>query len=395
MPSRRFHHKRRHGCTNCKGRRSRCGEERPSCQNCIRLETRCSYLDSDQQGAASLASSVSPDRPIIEPRIAFGVSDDQEVELVHHYVNTACFTTTDDTELFPTWQVTIPQMALSSPYLKHGLLALSAMHIRLTSSPHRQPFHAALARRHLSKALESYIPNLQTNTEQTCSALFSFSAILPSLSYSFLQSEDTHLQGQDFIGQFVRVCQFLLGARAVATEARQWINHSVVSPMVTLKSLQNVLPRVADSPRKALESLLDQIRVRNQHLNPLNAHDSGMETDIMMSETRRNKIYEKSAELLSNAFPSIDGQSPRLGVVLGWPVFVDQEFFQLLRHNDPMALIILAYYGAALQSCSGFWWLQDVGARLVRSVAIVVDSNTRQLALWPLVETSQTQAPPP
>lgn len=43
--SRRTHKNSRDGCPNCKSKRIKCSEDLPSCQNCIKKEYRCGYLD--------------------------------------------------------------------------------------------------------------------------------------------------------------------------------------------------------------------------------------------------------------------------------------------------------------------------------------------------------------
>ena len=385
MPSRRFHQKRRHGCANCKRRKTRCGEERPSCQNCIRLSSRCSFRDSDQQEGSVIQCTLnpSPKRIGMQTQFSTGNVEPQHAELMTHYFSTACFTATDEAQLWTVWQTTIPTLALSSSYLNHALLAFSAMNMRLTSSPCRQPFFTALARQHLSQALCSYIPQLGRNTEQSCPALFAFSAILPAVSFSLLQSDECHLEGEDYIKQFIKIRNFLVGATLVAKNAKQWIRSSCVSPLLALRSLENVLPHVADNPRVALQALLEQIRLYDSKTQKPQTH-----IDPLSGETESGSVYESSVEVLSNTFPSINGQPPRLGAVLGWPVFVDQDFFRLLSQNDPIALVILAYYGAALHSLSNIWWLQNLGARLVKAVCQIVGSKSSSLFQWPLAQTS-------
>jgi len=228
------------------------------------------------------------------------------------------------------------------------------MHIRLTCSPDQRPFYASLERQHLSKALESYIPQLGTNTEESCPARFAFSSLLPALSYSFLQAVRTDLQGEDYIKQFTRIWHFLLGATAVVKGERRWINESILAPLVTLESIENVLPQV-DSPRTALRGFLHQIR-----LSGLSAAPGGQgehhrtQADALSSEARQRSLDEGRVEMLSNAFSTNTNQPPQLPAVIGWPVFIEGVFVQLLARKDPMALIILAYYGAALHTLSGF-----------------------------------------
>ena len=395
MPSRCFHHKRRHGCSNCKQRKIRCQEERPSCQNCIRLGGRCSFLDADhvERLATPPPAQQQPCADLGQTSLQFHLTPANlhhyDVELMIHYSTRTCLTVTDEVDLFPTWQSTIPALASSFPFLEHGLLALSAMHRRLTSLPHLRPLYTELARHHQGKALESYIPQLETITEESCPALFAFSSILPALSYSFLQSVESDLQGEDYVTRFVETWNFLMGATVVAKEAAAWIRQSILSPLLTLKSLENVLPCLSDEPHIALQGLVDQIAVDGWSSTPKGQDQNESPLAATQSvQLKQNDTYKSSIEMLSNAFHTKDGKPPRLGAVIGWPVFVDKDFLQLLKRRDPMALTILAHYGAALHSFNGFWWLQDLGVRLVQSVSQILGSDFSQHLRWPLAKVS-------
>ena len=287
---------------------------------------------------------------------------------------------TDETDHIATWQMTLPNMALSCFYLRHVLLSLSAMHVQLISTPSHRQTYITTARRHLAQALESYIPHMRVNTEESCASLFAFSNVLPALTCSFLQSMDTNMLGMEYVLQLIHTWKFLLGAAAVAREASSWIDHSVVSPLVSLKSLGNLLPQLADDPRAALQKVWD-----SQGLCEDQEHgDSTRQYQLSGSMCHRD-IYRTSVEMLSNAFPTRTGKLPSLAAVIGWPVFVGAQFITLLTHNEPMALVILAYYGRALQAFSGFWWLQDLGLRLIRAVAEILGPDNHPLLLqWPL-----------
>ena len=349
---------------------------------------RCSFLDDDhQQGRATRQlSSLSPECPTdAQSQSAFANFEDQDAALMTHYTTLVYLSTTDDLDSLETWRSTVPSLALSFPYLRHGLLALSAMHVRLTSPPNLQSFYLDLARQHLDQALESYIPQLAATTEQSCPALFAFSVLLPALSLSFLQSVDTDLQGTGYVAEFVQTWNFLLGATAVAREARPWIASSPVSPLMTLRDMDNVLPCVAEGPRMALEGLLEQSE--RYGLQPLLPGD-GQSAEAMPRTTSQGSVYNSSIELLSNAFPTNEGSPPQLAAVIAWPVFIDKEFFHLLGRGDPMALVILAYYGRALHGFSGFWWLQGLGSRLIQAVAQILGMGYYHLLQWPLQEVA-------
>lgn len=67
-PGRRSHTKSRKGCKTCKARHIRCDETTPHCNNCLKHEVRCDYLDtipvspqpSQQSHVPQLSTSTSP-----------------------------------------------------------------------------------------------------------------------------------------------------------------------------------------------------------------------------------------------------------------------------------------------------------------------------------------------
>ena len=269
------------------------------------------------------------------------------------------------------------------------------MHLRLTSYPSKKLLFAELAYQHQGEALKSYIPHLQMITEESCPALFAFSTILSALSYSFLQSEESNLQSEEYITRFLEIWNFLYGATVVAAQSKQWIRQSVLSPLVTLRGLENVLPHLDADPQVALRALLEHIKLHEISSKTENEIQSSPRTTAaLIQPMNKATLYESSILLLSNAFPTADGKPPQLGAVIGWPIFIGKEILELLRGKDSMALIVLAYYGVALQSFNNFWWLGGLGARLVHSISRTLGSDASPIRQWPLKRVSsgsQTQ----
>ena len=200
---------------------------------------------------------------------------------------------------------------------------------------------------------------------------------------------DEDLQGEDYVTRFVETWKFLMGATVVASEAKAWIRQSILSPLVSLRSLENVLPGLSDETNIALQGLVDQIEADRPSSTPKGQGEEESPAAAVQSvQLKQNDICKQSIEMLSNAFPTKDGKPPLLGAVIGWPVFVDKAFLQLLQQRDAMALTILAYYGAALHSFNGFWWLQNLGVRLVESVSQILGSDSSQHLQWPLAQVS-------
>ncbi|KAK0117536.1 hypothetical protein ONS95_011875 [Cadophora gregata] len=79
---RKGHKKSRRGCYECKRRKIKCQETRPTCQNCSRLSLRCRYLPDS-------ASIVTRSTPLLQPFSALQVANVfsmTDMRLFHHFL---------------------------------------------------------------------------------------------------------------------------------------------------------------------------------------------------------------------------------------------------------------------------------------------------------------------
>ncbi|KAL6696945.1 hypothetical protein J3F84DRAFT_312258 [Trichoderma pleuroticola] len=120
--SRRGHFKSRLGCFNCKRRRVKCNELRPSCSPCCRLGLNCSY----PTPASSSSSSSTPSSSSLAPRAALSGIALQDLRFYHQFLLAA----------FPTLplkakDVWMDAAAMSHQYdfLAHAVLGLGASHL--------------------------------------------------------------------------------------------------------------------------------------------------------------------------------------------------------------------------------------------------------------------------
>lgn len=84
------------------------------------------------------------------------------------------------------WQSQAVTEAYSQPFLMHGILALSALHLASLSynRPEKSREHRAAALRHHDQALALFRPLLSKITAHNCHAIFGFSALLVVLSFA-------------------------------------------------------------------------------------------------------------------------------------------------------------------------------------------------------------------
>ncbi|PTB49884.1 hypothetical protein M431DRAFT_499900 [Trichoderma harzianum CBS 226.95] len=122
--SRRGHFKSRLGCFNCKRRRVKCNELRPSCSPCCRLGLNCSYPTPTSSSSASSSSTSSSSS--LAPRAALSGIALEDLRFYHQFLLAA----------FPTLplkakDVWMDAAAMSHQYdyLAHAVLGLGASHL--------------------------------------------------------------------------------------------------------------------------------------------------------------------------------------------------------------------------------------------------------------------------
>ncbi|KAI1610640.1 hypothetical protein EDD37DRAFT_13216 [Exophiala viscosa] len=397
MPSRAFHHKNRHGCKTCKQRRKRCDQAIPTCGGCARRRTECVYGDTLLEATPmSMSTSLSiPPAPstswatvdpllraVIAPQISH--VEPNELELIHHYsaTNSTAFTTIPG--LFPLRRVDIAGRTPEYPYLLHGILAVSALHLQSTAADMPQSkrlYYAEKASVHQQEALSSYIPTLNNINNRTCHFVFGFSAVLAGLGFGFLCTSERNAisDPEEFISRITTIFDLLLGTVAVANASSNWIKscESLVVPFKTILSRQEV--PIEAEVQNALEGLFTGIQLANAL--EVERHVPHAHIDISV-------IFSSAIPDLHKAFRCIGRKEPDnfLGVI-GWPAFVDSSYVALVKQRHPAALVVLAYYGAALHALDHAWWLRGVGFRLVEAVSAIVRAKHgeiwQDLLQWP------------
>ncbi|PVH78887.1 hypothetical protein DL98DRAFT_516400 [Cadophora sp. DSE1049] len=231
----RPHAKTRTGCVQCKHRKIKCDEAKPSCRNCNRHRSTCSFLqyvplgrglqhgripsrepshyrssippqaqDQEQQQQPSnfnahsksfgntnhnLRVLISASRPTPRPTLNSLPSTftGPDLQLLHTYTTQTC-----QSMLGPRmtgssiWGTSIVSLSFTQPYLIHAIFSLSALHLvhLHSSSPDQLLSHRfqEVATYHHTKSLALFRHELQNLTEENaaaCAACSSFLSLIP------------------------------------------------------------------------------------------------------------------------------------------------------------------------------------------------------------------------
>ncbi|ESU11274.1 hypothetical protein FGSG_05332 [Fusarium graminearum PH-1] len=205
MASRRTHTKSRTGCLNCKRRKVKCDEARPSCFHCTRhgvvcsLSSSSSVNDTDETYSPSLPNLTSStpksldshhvDSPHYFQDYSHASPTDQiapfpphelwarDCELMHHYCTVTAESLSIRKDVTYVWSVAIPRLGYQDPFVMHGILAIAAAH-KAYMLPASRKTYLPLADYHQTLGSEGYRRYLQHFDLSNWMPVFGFASVV-------------------------------------------------------------------------------------------------------------------------------------------------------------------------------------------------------------------------
>ncbi|KAL5042233.1 hypothetical protein BDW71DRAFT_217084 [Aspergillus fruticulosus] len=383
MATRRSHKKSRNGCNGCKRRRIKCDEAHP-CLNCSKRGMNCTFEQrpsntppgriSDSTGAPCRRPSSEDPFRAFNDRLSEGTWFSQEwtgqdPELMHHYTLYTSKTLARRPHMQETWQVPIPEIAYSYEFLMHGILGMSALHLACLK-PERYSDYLAGAGFHMSLGLRLYRKVLLSPSPDNCYALFSFSSLIMLYIYaSPTASLESHAaNGLESIVELLKLCRGTLVLLPYFDQIRQ-------------SSLKHLFMRgFAMDNGNTLTDRTTLFEGLTPHLNSLQP----LIISEIPDDTER-ATFLQALDRLKASFTSIENATPPLecGMLYMWPLAVEDQFFDFLRQQHPVALVLLAFYCAQLRAFEDYWFVGRQGAVWLGHVEAVLERRLNEWLLWP------------
>ncbi|KAL2824784.1 hypothetical protein BDW59DRAFT_82604 [Aspergillus cavernicola] len=387
MAQRRSHQKSRHGCIECKRRRVKCDESRPVCANCARRQTECEYDSTGPLRWMTDEPSRSP-RPLSDRQqpppspdfsllgqfhsnsnigngdVALPPLNICDLELMLHWVNETHGVLSRSQKTNTIWRTYVPEEALSHPFLMHGILALSALHIAHTraiiiigDNGQNGRDYLQVAVTHQDQALALFREQLGDINPTNGKAMFAFASITVLYAFGFPRTPELSSSAVgDLVQAFVLVRgvqQILNRAMGNIFEDRAW------SPILEVDEYDPALPIEA-------QAAIDRLHKANEactRQDPI-LHDSF--------------LYQEAIDHLADLIAAINGG---LGftLVCRWAIKLQPAFVDRIRDRRPLALAILAYQCALLPRLQDVWFGAEWGTRVLREIWYVLDDHWRPL----------------
>ncbi|CAI6332793.1 unnamed protein product [Periconia digitata] len=383
MPIRKAHSKSRNGCLPCKKRHIKCGEEYPSCQNCIKRLVSCAYDNSVTPTSQAAARNTSPGNghlaqygPSDTPQATLncscqqsamnlapvGITRLQELRLVIHYTTITCETMSHGSTDIDIWKQVVPGEAVLHEFLMDGLLALSSLHFA-SQNPNLRWQYTEIAIKYQTAGLQKYKYALEKITKDNSDALFAFSVIINILALAFpnVCPDPTHsshtegiimllelLQGTGFIND-IDASSFREGKLAALFEAFPFTMEEHTLSNDTTDALLKL--------RERADSLADTI------------------------DSEQQKSYVMGIDSLETVFGYMS-KSQHLGPIISWPAMAGKGLVRLFKQNDPMAQFIFIHYGVLLLYARDRWWAKHTGVNVIENLASSLHDADPEWVTW-------------
>ena len=263
----------------------------------------------------------------------------------------------------------MPHLGLEYPFMMHGLLALSALHMA-NLQPNRHAELIAKAALHEQHALPVFRTALSNLTKENSHAVFAFSALVVHYAQAIaIQPADAEISGQS-AGDILPA----------------WF--CLIRGMKSL--LHKMWPWLEDGPFSSLF----------QHRGPpidctLNSDDDHFTALLPLFSLSSSRTAEKEEDLLicraalqelrrEAALPSSPHHTIGTKVApLIWPIVVSEEYIQLVLSGFPEALVILAYFCVLLRQAESSWHLQHQAERILEAITQRLDMSWTPWLEWP------------
>jgi hypothetical protein len=239
--------------------------------------------------------------------------------------------------------------ALTTPYLMDELLAYSAAH-KSTLDQETRDFYATEATRLQTRALTLYNSVRPEVSDETCLPMFLFSSLL---GHHILF--DVFTGSHNDLGTVLEGLTSSIGVhRGISAIARSsWPRFTEELQRQFLQTCVRESDTTSITSQGEFDGLLK--RLEASELSPSSI-----------------AVHREAAELLQSLFD--DQFSPssfkkgNLAAVQDWLIQVSADYIQYLNQRRPEALVVLAHYAVLLHRGANYWFVADLGRRIIHLI---------------------------
>ncbi|KAI2785536.1 hypothetical protein F4815DRAFT_490609 [Daldinia loculata] len=270
-----------------------------------------------------------------------------DLELLHHFTTSTCFTFSTEPMLRNFWRVNLPQMGFSYEYVLRGLLSVAALHLSRFKPQRRDTLIEQAMVHHNASMLTTWFAF--ANPREPDNLLLISNGVTPEWLFLFRGMRSVIELNSDAISS-IAALSFIFDSGRQMNDA--WEN-TTPPEHEGLKELENNLKLYVKDPQK-----LDELT-------------HGIES------LKRSFVYFSNGNFTDDQ---------RLRAAFMWLFKVRENFVTLLKERDNEALCVLSFFCVLLQRLDYLWCIEGWGMHLVGRIYSVLDEGHRLWIRWPIEE---------
>ncbi|KAH7360364.1 hypothetical protein BKA65DRAFT_183532 [Rhexocercosporidium sp. MPI-PUGE-AT-0058] len=413
--SRKPHRKSRLGCGNCKKRRVKCDERKPSCERCVKHNIICDFAaDNATPGSSTTHPQVKPQRKFVAsgyevsdpasssateadlsplenlsasqtPSNSYlaqadnpGLFNAADLEIWHHYLMKTCPSFLGDGLEF--WQEKLPAIGFAYHFVLQLSLSLSAFHLARCRRE-RQEYFLSVAEKYHTAGLQGATVALASLNAENCEAMYSSAILVCFCSFArgpqpgeFI-AFSTHGEAQWFT--------LLRGVRSIATSQHEKLHTGILAPIFQEHSRKTNFGnpfQLRPDYKPPISELRWFINSNSEMLDPFSdTYLTALDTLLQSF----NVVYATPEEYKEN-----DDRNSQ--VVFAWLYRASENYIRCLQDKQSTALIIFSFFAVLLQELDSQWFMEGWVHHVIRGVRQFVPEELQHWLRWPIEQTKLT-----
>ena len=307
-------------------------------------------------------------RELSEQTTALSITD---LRSLHNWTLEAYKGFGDTSEAESCWQIEVPQLACSHPFLMHSLLAISCLHLARHSMD-RRDYYYTIAAEHQNKALPAYrsiVSDLErSKNEQKARAMVAFASLIPIYASLLPPSADCQLSEiSGVVAHIIEVFSLLRGATEV-------VGVLGVCPMISRARAVAGDIELSLNPEDARLAIINPLISRDLGVSPSGADDTSQASSTAL-------------HLLRSCFAMLFLASKPVSIMRTltlWVESIPSTYLQALSELQPGALVILAHWCIMLKRAEMRWYLQGSAKNVLSAIHRALNEEWSAQIAWPL-----------
>lgn len=258
--------------------------------------------------------------------------------------------------------------AHTAPYVLDQLLALAALH-RATQDPDAASILHHQATELQTRALGQFNKARARISEATFIPSFLF-ATLTGIHILRNTLSDHQQDVGGLVSDFVNYMRIHRGVRAVTSRYWEGLLQSDLKPLLYVTQwMAEAEPSVPGTETVELRRYLEST--------------PGQLTPSTKASLEALRWVQWVLDLKAQAPPPSPTSNLAVHAVMAWPLVVPEEYIENLYQHRPEALVVLAFFGAALHQHRDFWVFGDAGLAVVQLIIAHVGPFWTDALAWP------------